>query len=161
MQNYGVADYLVKPISTEALETAFKRLAIPVRRVLIIDDERDIVRLYSRMIQTICRTCEIWNAFSAQDGLELMRSKHPDVVILDLLMPDFNGLTLIECMKADTALADVPIVLVSGKGISDAIAPLAKGTLSLLKQDGFQPLELVRCLESLIDALTPASEPVR
>ena len=52
IQALGLADYLVKPISRQALFNAFKRLDLPVRTILVIDDDRDILSMISRFLQT-------------------------------------------------------------------------------------------------------------
>src|SRR5262249_55751183 len=51
MQNLGVRDYLVKPVTQPILQEAIARLAQPIKSVLIVDDDQEIVRLFSRMIQ--------------------------------------------------------------------------------------------------------------
>jgi CheY-like chemotaxis protein len=161
MKAYGVTDYLVKPVSSEALHDTLRRLDRPVQSIVVIDDDQDVVRLYDRMLRTLSPIYQVRKAYSALEGLEIMKYTPPNVVILDLLMPEVDGFAVIREMKATPALADIPIILASAYGAADAIAPHAKGRLSVFRTDGFQPIELVQCVERLVDVLTPASGPVR
>jgi CheY-like chemotaxis protein len=81
-------------------------------------------------------------------------------VILDLMMDEMGGDAVIAQMKATPALAAIPVVLVSAFDIADAATHLTRGAISLEKPGGLQPVELVRCVEALVDALTPSSVPV-
>lgn len=157
VQSLGVADYLVKPVSRRALLDALERLRRPIRTVLVVDDDRDVVRMFSRMLRAAPQAYDVIQAYSGEEGLAQMRKHPPDAVVLDLLMPDVDGFAVIEHMKADPSLADVAIVLISARGAVDTIAPSAEGELTVSKPAGFQPVELVRCVEALVDALTPAS----
>ncbi|MCC7452145.1 MAG: response regulator [Anaerolineae bacterium] len=161
VQMNGVADYLVKPVSHEALLGTLARLSIPIREVLIIDDDQDIVRMFSRMLQAMPQPPQLCKAYSANEGLALMQQQRPDVIILDLLMPEVDGFELIQCMKSDPDLADIPIILTSARGAADAIAPSSDGELIVRKPLGFQPIELVRCVEALVDSFNPPSVPVQ
>ncbi len=155
MQIYGATDYLVKPVTQQALHSAIQRINIVPYNVLVIDDDQDIVRMFGRMIQTLPGVQEVWKAYSGREGLALMRYQRPDLVILDVLMPDVDGLTTLQMMQNDPTLCDIPVIIASASGATEAIAPVAKGTLSVESINGFQPLELVHCVESLLDALTP------
>ncbi len=161
MKAYGVTDYLVKPISSEALQDTLRRLDKPVQSIVVIDDDQDMVRLYDRMLRALSPAYQIRKAYSALEGLEIMKRTPPDALILDLLMPEVDGFAVIREMKTSPALADVPIILASAYGAADAIVPNVKGRLSVFRADGFQPIELVQCVERLVDVLTPASGPVR
>ena len=154
MQSLGVSDYLVKPVSRDNLSAALRRLDRLPRTALVIDDDPDIVRLYSRMLGEHDSIETVWQAYSGSEGMALMDYEPPDVVILDLLMPDVDGFSVIQWMKADSRLCGVPVILASAHGAADALTSSAKGSLSIMKPDGFQPAELVRCVETLLDSVT-------
>lgn len=156
MQRYGISDFLVKPVTFEALCSALEKLAVPVQNVLIVDDNPDMVRLFTRMMQRLPSPCQVRKAYSGIECLRLMARQRPDVVILDLLLPDMNGLSVIEQLKQDPLLANVPIILASAFGASDAIQKMAQGAVTVSKREGFEPIELVRCVEALVGALKPA-----
>jgi CheY-like chemotaxis protein len=159
MQKFGVTDYLVKPVSAVALGQAIEQMRLTVRSILIVDDDPEIVRLFDRMLRSMNKGYVIRKAYSGLEGLALMRSSPPDLVILDLLMPNVDGLAVIQHMKHTEALANIPVVMVSARGASEAITPVSNGRLSVYKAEGFQPMELIRCVESLVDSLSVASSP--
>jgi signal transduction histidine kinase/DNA-binding response OmpR family regulator len=159
MQALGMADYLVKPVSYEALRDALMRITRPIKDVLVVDDDKEIVRLFTRMLQTMPETYAVKKAYSGAEGLDLMRAEPPDAVILDLLMPDVDGLTVVHQMKLSDALVDVPVIIVSARGAAEAVTVTGLGALSVRKPAGFQPLELVRCIEAIAEAVTPATAP--
>jgi signal transduction histidine kinase/CheY-like chemotaxis protein len=161
MQRYGISDFLVKPVTFEVLSSALEKLAIPINNVLIADDEPDIVRLFTRMFQRMPEPCQVRKAYSGIECLRMMARQRPDVLILDLLLPDIDGLAVVRQIKQDPLLADVPIILASAYGAADAIQKTEYGTLTVTKREGFDPIELVRCVEALVGALKPAIEPVR
>lgn len=154
MQNLGVRDYLVKPVTQSVLQGAIAQLAQPIKSVLIVDDDQEIVRLFSRMIQAMSDQYEVRKAYSGLEGIALMQTQPPDLVLLDLLMPDIDGLTLLERMKALPELAPIPVIMISARGASESVASPLQGMLTIKKQAGFQPIELVRCIDDIVENLT-------
>ncbi|HVO68611.1 MAG TPA: ATP-binding protein [Aggregatilineaceae bacterium] len=157
MKAIGIADYLVKPISAEALHSALRRLNRPIQTILIVDDDQDVIRLYSHLLQNISSGYQVRKAYSGIEALEIIRRSPPDVLILDMLLSDISGSDVIAQLKASPALETIPIILASAYNALDAVAPVAQGEIRLGKRQGFQPSELVRCIEALVDALTPSS----
>src|SRR6185369_3117883 len=153
MQNLGVSDYLIKPVTQRVLQDAIARLAQPIKSVLIVDDDQEIVRLFSRMIQAMSDQYIVRKAYGGVEGMALMQIQPPDVVLLDLLMPDIDGLTILERMKTMPQLADIPVIMISARGASESVASSIQGTLTVKKQNGFQPIELVHCVEDIVENL--------
>jgi signal transduction histidine kinase/CheY-like chemotaxis protein len=161
VQAYGVADYLVKPVTRDMLLRALESLDTTVNDILIVDDNRDIVRMFRRMLETSPQPYRLYQALSGQEGLNLMHTQHFDVVILDLVMPHIDGFTVIQHMKSDPHLKNIPIILVSARGASEAIeANKSHEKLVITKPGGFQPLELASGLDlllrSFISPIVPA-----
>ena len=101
----------------------------------------------------------IRTATSGQGALDCLRGGNVDVLLLDLVMPDIDGLTTLQIMKSDPALQNIPVIIASASGAGEAIAPRTRGKLSVDPADGFQPLQLVRCVEALLDTFTPTIAP--
>lgn len=159
MQALGVASYLAKPVTPETLTNLLNSFPKPIRQILVVDDDQDMVRLYGHMLQQLPGDFQMRKAYSGIEALEIMRHAPPDVVILDLLMGDMNGDAVIAAMKADPVLIGIPIILTSAFDISDVVTRLTRGQVTVDKPTGFQPAELVRCVEALVDALIPSSAP--
>ncbi|NJK99675.1 MAG: response regulator [Spirulinaceae cyanobacterium SM2_1_0] len=84
------------------------------RCVLIVDDEY-------RLREVICMTLEIMTSWkilgadSGQAGIEMARSHSPDAIVLDLMMPEMDGVTTFQKLQADAATAHIPVVLLTAQ----------------------------------------------
>jgi signal transduction histidine kinase/CheY-like chemotaxis protein len=112
----GAVRHLRKPVKEEELLSAVEGLGSLVETVLIVDDDRWMVRLLSRMLGTASRPYRILEAFDGDEALTLMRQVLPDVVLLDILMHGKDGFEVLQEMKGDPDLADTPVIMVSGAG---------------------------------------------
>ncbi len=149
----GVADYLVKPISRQRLLKALDRFGDKVRRILVLDDDPRMVRLLSRMIRWRFQECEIIRAYSGEDGLIKMRRRRPDLVLLDLIMPGVDGYTVLERMREDEMLRDIPVVVVTAKGSSpEDMRRLGARAITVTRHRGFSNEEALRYLRSILEA---------
>jgi threonine synthase len=88
-----------------------------LRRVVLIEDNESAARLMSRILESR-QNCEVYMARNGRDGLETIREISPDLVITDLMMPDVDGFAVIEIMRADIQLKNIPIVVVSAKELT-------------------------------------------
>ena len=87
-------------------------------RILIVDDSREDLQVYSELLRT--QYYEIWEAATGREGLQMIRERHPDLVLLDVRLPDLSGINVCQQIKADPALRDVFVVLFSGDATSPA-----------------------------------------
>ena len=101
----GVAEYLVKPVSREMLGKVLARYDDSARSIMIIDDNRDIVRLYSQTLRSINAGYRIRSAFDGATGLASMQADPPDLLILDVLMPEMDGFAVLESHARGRAIA--------------------------------------------------------
>lgn len=88
-----------------------------IRRVVVVEDNEAAARLMSRLLEAR-ENCEVYMATDGAAGLRIIRDMHPDLVITDLMMPDVDGFTVIDTMKSDPALANIPIVVVTAKELT-------------------------------------------
>jgi CheY-like chemotaxis protein len=82
------------------------------KSALVIDDEPDVTTYHGTLLQDHGWTVRTANSGDA--GLQLAREERPDVVLLDVMMPDRGGLSTLIAFRKDPQLKDVPVVLVSG-----------------------------------------------
>ena len=87
-----------------------------VRRVLIVDDDRRVVALLARMVQSAERPYEVLRAYSGEDGMARLSREPVDVVLLDLVMPKIGGLDMIDRIRHSPRLAKLPVIVVTSKG---------------------------------------------
>jgi CheY-like chemotaxis protein len=157
----GASDLLVKPVSRRDLLAAIEHVKHPIERLLIADDDAEIVRLFRRMLRTQFPASACLEASTGAEALQIMRSKRPDLVLLDLIMPETNGHTVLEEMAADRALADIPVILVTARGQEADDVPGLRGDIRVSKGVAFRTGEVLRCLDAIVDAMTPGWRPIR
>jgi DNA-binding response OmpR family regulator len=81
--------------------------------ILYIEDERPVLELVRHALKL--SGYNIVGATTGRQGLDLMRQEKPTVLLLDLMMPDFNGWDVYREMKRDTELAEIPVIVVTAK----------------------------------------------
>jgi threonine synthase len=134
----------------EGLLAALNRLDGRVNRVAIIEDEPDAARLLRRILQAR-GTYQVFEAYDGRAGLDLIRREQPDLILLDLMMPELDGFTLLEIVKSEEDLRDVPIIVVTAKELSpDEWHRLDGQVESLLQKGSFMEEDL---LEDILEAL--------
>lgn len=79
---------------------------------VIIDDEPDVTLYLSTLLSD--RGWQVRTANGVEAGLELIRERRPDVVLLDLMMPDRGGLNALVAIRKDPAFETLPVIIVSG-----------------------------------------------
>ncbi len=151
----GAAEYLVKPITREVLLTAIERVNPSARRILLVDDDRDMVRMMTRMLKTTSRRYDVNHAYGGYGALQRMQDSRPDLVVLDLLMPDMDGFAVLQYMQAQEELMCIPVIVVTAKGYVEAITPSPLGRLALIQREGFNAEELLRYVQAIADAQGP------
>jgi signal transduction histidine kinase/CheY-like chemotaxis protein len=150
----GVEDYLVKPITRDAFLSALDRLGDSVRRVLIVDDDPRVVRLLVRMMRSAGREYEVLRAFSGQDAWAKLEGEGLDLVVLDLIMPEVDGYTILERMRQEEALRDIPVIVITAKGYTLENGQRFGGRLiGIVRQRGFSNEEAIGYVKSILDTL--------
>ena len=86
------------------------------RRILCIEDEPDMIDLIRLILER--KGFEVLGAVGGQEGLGAIRREKPDLVLLDLMMPDIDGWEVYRQMKADEEIKDIPVVVVTAKAQS-------------------------------------------
>ncbi|MBD2255905.1 response regulator [Nostoc parmelioides] len=87
------------------------------KRILVIDDE-DGVREIIQICLESTTNWEILTASSGREGIEIAQSQHPDVILLDVMMPYMDGPTTFKQLRAITATCDIPTILLTAKAQS-------------------------------------------
>jgi signal transduction histidine kinase/DNA-binding response OmpR family regulator len=164
----GVSDYLVKPISRDALLAALDDLetseleGIPThagpaktghKTILIVDDEPEALRLFRRMLDSSGRNYRVLRARDGQRALHLLRQHQPDIVLLDLVMPNMDGFELLEAKRRDPALRDIPTIVISAR--DPAGQPIVSNALTVTRENGLSARQLVTCIKSLSELFAP------
>ncbi|MDI7276081.1 MAG: response regulator, partial [Anaerolineae bacterium] len=153
----GVVRYLVKPIGREALLSALEGLERDVRTVLLVDDEPAVLQLFTRLLLSAGRDYDVLQARNGRRALSLLRGRHPDVMLLDLIMPEMDGLEVLREKKQDPAVRDIPVVVISSRDPGGD--PLASDTLTVTRGGGLSARDLLGCIGALCEVLSPGAAP--
>jgi threonine synthase len=102
---------------SEGLDIALEQIDEQVTSVVVIDDNPSDSRLIRRLLK-LHKQYRVFEAHSAEEGLELVRQRQPDLVILDLMMPDMNGFSILDEIKADGRTDDIPVIIISAKTLT-------------------------------------------
>ncbi len=127
----------------DGLGAAFERLDEQVTTIVVIDDNPQDSRLIRRLLQAH-KNYRVFEVNNPLDGLDLVRQRKPDLVVMDLTMPDLDGFTLLESFKNDPEVSHVPVVVVSAKTLTLADrSRLENHAESLWQKGNFNTKELV------------------
>ena len=117
-------------------------------RVLVVDDEPDVLLLCRLNLQQ--RGHELLEASEGGRALELAREGHPDVIVLDLMMPGITGYDVLEALQSDDATSDIPVLVLTAKSLrADRDRSHGLGAAAFLTKP-FMPSELCEMVDSLL-----------
>jgi threonine synthase len=135
----------------EGLLAALHRLDERVRSIAIVDDNPDAARLIRRILQAK-GTYQIYEANNGREALALITERQPDLVVLDLMMPEMDGFAVLDALRADTRTQAIPVIVVTAKELTTAERNKLYGQVdSLLQKGSFMDDEL---LADVLGALT-------
>lgn len=92
---------------------------MPKGKILIIDDEKDIVDTLTLMLQA--RDYAISSAGDGQEGLDKAKNEHPNLILLDIMMPGIDGYSVCMKLKADRDTRNIPVVIISARSERDSV----------------------------------------
>jgi two-component system, OmpR family, phosphate regulon response regulator PhoB len=119
-----------------------------VEKLLIADDERSVRLLVSATLAS--DRYHILEASSGVEAFDLIKEQHPRMVLLDVRMPDIDGLEICRRVRADPELEDIAIVMLTGDNAPDQIEQgLAAGANQYLTKP-FSPLQLLQIVETIM-----------
>jgi len=152
----GAADYVVKPFDHDALIGAVARVAPHCRRILVVDDDPNIVEIIRQSLEG--ESCTIDWAPDGVAGLERIAEVRPSVILLDLLMPRMDGLAFLDALQADTVHSDIPVIVLTAKFLTDADRLLLqKSVLGLMEKHRLDRKTLIRQVRRALSMAEPAS----
>lgn len=134
----------------EGLLSALEQVDATVRRVVVIEDKEDAARLISRILHTRGQY-QVEIATDGPRGIDLVRQLRPDVVITDLMMPGMDGFEVIDTLKQDPDLCQIPVIVLTAKELTPRERDRLSGQIdALLQKGGFLDEEL---LQSIVKTL--------
>lgn len=119
-------------------------------KILIIEDEPLVVRMYEKSLKFDKH--EVISALNGTEGLEKMNSEKPDIVLLDIMMPQMNGMQVLEEMAKDEEIKDIPVIILTNlSGKHDAELALEKGATEYWVKKNAKARELGTRINEIIE----------
>ena len=143
---------LAKPVASAKLLGELGQLP-DLHRLLIIDDDRGFVQLIERMIQASPLKCRVLRAYTGEEGLAQMRLHRPDVVLLDLVLPDIDGFDWLESMQQDEAVRDTPVILLTARSGFDTMVGGDSDTILIRWPHELFSWEVLRFLQKALPGI--------
>ena len=146
----GAAGYLTKPIDRERLHRLVRRFQAPTRatRVLMVEDDasqRERMLGWLERPQWIVR-----EAANGREALDLLREEKPDVILLDLMMPEMDGFEVVAALQGDKDWRDIPVIVITSLDLDAKDRErLNSGVQSVLVKERFRPEDLVERIRQL------------
>ena len=139
----GAAQVLQKPVSAEDLRAALNKLGFTTPsnnqagvKVLVVDDDPKAVEIISSYLERDRHS--VLRAYGGSEATNIAKSQQPDLIVLDLMMPEVNGFEVVEELKQDKRTAKIPIIIVTSKFLTPEDHKTLKGhVLAVLEKSEF------------------------
>jgi CheY-like chemotaxis protein len=145
----GAVDYFVKPVNKAELLQAIDRVHLLPRSdekrssVLVIDDDRAATDLVQVILEN--EGYRVLKAFHGKDGVEIAAREHPDLIILDLIMPEMSGFNVAYQLKHIPATRGIPIIVLTSMEIDDeAQAQMGSSVTGIMSKSSFTKRDLLK-----------------
>ncbi|MFT3893655.1 MAG: response regulator [Anaerolineales bacterium] len=125
------------------------------KTVMIIEDEEDAAELFAEMMRV--SGYRVVKTSKSTPAIEIMTAEKPDVVLLDIMMPELSGLDIMRLMRSDPTLSNIPVVVITAKGMPADIknGMEAGASTYLTKPVGF--LDLKEAVERALGSQTTSA----
>lgn len=149
-------DYLGKPVSEDALIRALARQGVstdPGKRptILVVEDDPDIQDLHARIVRAHLHGSRIIRASNGAEALAIMSTTTPDLVLLDLMMPQVDGFAVLEQMRQDRRTQGVPVIVLTAQMLTGTeMARLQQGVVAVLRKELFSEAEVLTQVEAAL-----------
>lgn len=125
------------------------------KKILAVDDERHIVRLVQINLEK--HGYEVVTASNGREAIETAREARPDLIVMDVMMPEMDGFEALEKMKADPELSSIPVIMLTAKAQdADVFSGWQKGA-DLYLTKPFNPSELLTFVKRIFSSQEEAA----
>ncbi len=122
------------------------------RSILVVDDDREILTLHQQILKSLSTGYRILKANGGKEALEILQKERPALVLLDLMMPEVDGFTVLETMQAHEVLSSIPVIVLTSHVLNEEdMARLNCGVASVLSKGMYTYQET---LEHISEALS-------
>ena len=119
------------------------------KKILIVDDETDMVDLVTLRLEAA--DYEVFAAYNGEEALEKAKTKNPDLILLDAILPMLDGFQVCRHLKKDTNLTKIPIIMFSALTRKEDLENFKKAKANAYITKPFDSKELLDTIKELID----------
>ena len=155
----GAADYLNKPISREQIQSVIARyIARPAgARILVVEDDEPTRTMLRRLL--VSEGCLVSEAGNGRHALQRLDESRPDLILLDLMMPEMDGFEFLSALRSHAECASVPVVVVTAADLTLADrARLNGGVEHILEKSALDGDTLIAEIRRQVDRIAGARE---
>ncbi|MFZ3122070.1 MAG: response regulator [Thermodesulfovibrionales bacterium] len=115
----GAVEYIVKPVEKQVLLRKLRNLekTTTIKKVLVVDDEQDTVELIGSVLKETGYQIEV--AYNSKDAIKTIKDFVPDLIVLNLTMPEVSGFDVIEYLKTEEGVKDIPLIIITRKDLTE------------------------------------------
>jgi DNA-binding response OmpR family regulator len=125
-----------------------------IRRAVYIEDEQEMIDLVKLILSR--KRFEVIGANGGREGLDAVRKNSPDVILLDLMMPDMDGWEVYQQLKADESTRDIPVIVITAKAQNiDKVLALHIAKVDDYIPKPFTPKDLVDSIDKVLQIQQP------
>lgn len=145
-------NYFEKPLSGSRLNKLIEDHGLQsdnrLFTILIVEDEPTILELHTNLIQKQYPSCKVIQAYNGRVALELMEQSKPDLVLLDLMMPEVNGFEVLEKMREKEILRNIPVIILTSQFLTEnEMRLLNHGVTAVMQKGIFNEKEMIQQVE--------------
>jgi signal transduction histidine kinase/DNA-binding response OmpR family regulator/ABC-type sugar transport system substrate-binding protein len=149
-------DYLTKPMGTTELMKALQCQGlledqVTEKAILVVDDVPAILEMHARIVEAQSPGYRVLRAQNGREALEIVRREQPDLVLLDLMMPELDGFGVLEAMREDRISSTIPVIVLTGQVLTEEdMARLNSGVAKVLGKGLFSVEETLGHVEETL-----------
>ena len=150
----GAVDYFVKPVNREELLHALQKIPLKLKsrqnlpKVLIIDDDKTAAELIQVILEA--EGYHVIKSMNGKEGVRLAASELPDLIILDLIMPDISGFNVAYQLKQQYATRNTPIIILTSMDVDEDTKEQMHGFIStIMSKSRFTKKDLLREISAI------------
>ncbi|MCG2783746.1 MAG: substrate-binding domain-containing protein [Anaerolineae bacterium] len=149
-------NYLHKPLQPEQLAQELAKIlasspeAGKPQIVLVVDDDPGILDMHTRLVSQTGR--QVLTARNGREALEVLEHARPDLILLDLMMPEMDGFATLDALRARESTRDIPVIILTARLLSDVdLDRCNRGVASILGKGLFSAEETLGHIESALE----------
>jgi len=149
----GAAAYLLKPLNPALVLDTLRRVIgekeHPHKHVLVVDDDPHVAEMLRQTLPESDFALD--SAEDGEAGLQAIEAQRPDIILLDLMMPKLDGFGVIERLRSNSELRNIPIIVISAKELTEQESKTLKESVAfVMKKQGFDGELLVQEINSVV-----------